>query len=87
LRLGIPARWPGVAARSGQTPGRSAARAIRSQSVLQRGVALGDHLLIRKRQPKHTGEDRSSIPALGWCRMIGGLWVGMILSEHHARAA
>jgi len=26
-------------------------------------------------QPKHTGEDRSSIPALGWCRMIGGLWV------------
>jgi hypothetical protein len=38
-------------------------------------------------QPKHTGEDRSSIPALGWCRMIGGLWVGVILSEHHARAA
>jgi hypothetical protein len=24
-------------------------------------------------QPKRTGEDRSSIPALGWCRMIGGL--------------
>lgn len=38
-------------------------------------------------QPKHTGEDRSSIPALGWCRMIGGLRVGLILSEHHARAA
>jgi hypothetical protein len=38
-------------------------------------------------QPKHTGEDRSSIPALGWCRIIGGLWVGVILSEHHARAA
>jgi hypothetical protein len=38
-------------------------------------------------QPKHTGEDRSSIPALGWCRVIGGLWVGVILSEHHARAA
>ena len=38
-------------------------------------------------QPKHTGEDRSSISALGWCRMIGGLWVGVILSEHHARAA
>jgi hypothetical protein len=38
-------------------------------------------------QPKHTGDDGSSIPALGWCRMIGGLWVGVILSDHHARAA